>query len=155
MKRLLRRKSYNAGRRPSGHKISATGFLTDHGGAISANVLDFEHEASTPASLLKFTGTAWDADYRAYCAANDLPAHPARMQAGLVSFFINFLTNKGDLIFDPFGGSNTTGAVAEQLKRRWITVEAEPKYVAGSKGRFAEYRRGDSDLDQEGADIGE
>jgi site-specific DNA-methyltransferase (cytosine-N4-specific) len=129
--------------------------LTDHGGAISANVLDFDHEASTPASLLKFTGTVWDADYRAYCAAHDLPAHPARMQAGLVSFFINFLTNKGDLIFDPFGGSNTTGAVAEQLERRWITVEAEPKYVAGSKGRFEEFRLSDDDPGEEDADKGE
>ena len=40
MKRLLKKQSYNSGRRPSGHLISKTGFLSDHGGAIAANVID-------------------------------------------------------------------------------------------------------------------
>lgn len=30
---------------------------------------------------------------------------------------------KGDLVFDPFGGSGTTYAVAERMGRRWIGVE--------------------------------
>jgi site-specific DNA-methyltransferase (cytosine-N4-specific) len=37
---------------------------------------------------------------------------------------------------DPFAGSNTTGAVAEKLKRRWLAVEIEEKYVEGGKFRF-------------------
>jgi len=32
-------------------------------------------------------------------------------------------------VFDPFGGSNTTGEAAEILKRRWITFEIIQKYV--------------------------
>jgi len=32
-------------------------------------------------------------------------------------------TNPGDLVFDPFGGSGTTFAVAEILGRRWIGSE--------------------------------
>lgn len=40
MKGLLKSQNYNAGRRPSGHKISKKGFLTDHGGAIAPNVID-------------------------------------------------------------------------------------------------------------------
>jgi site-specific DNA-methyltransferase (cytosine-N4-specific) len=58
------------------------------------------------------------------------------MQSSLSAFFIQFLTDEGDLVFDPFGGSNTTGSVAEDMKRRWISVEADPAYVDGSKGRF-------------------
>ena len=38
---------------------------------------------------------------------------------------------------DPFAGSNTTGYIAEQLKRKWIAIEAEQKYIDGSKGRFS------------------
>lgn len=32
-------------------------------------------------------------------------------------------TNTGDVVFDPFGGSGTTFAVAQLLKRRWIGSE--------------------------------
>jgi len=136
MKRLLAKKTYNAGRRPSGHVISEEGFFADHGGSISANVIDLDTTARLPGSLLKLTGTTWDARYRDYCKAHDVPPHPARMQQGLPAFFIEYLTDKNDLVFDPFAGSNTTGAVAEELARRWIAIEARADYAEGSKGRF-------------------
>lgn len=137
MQRLLARKTYNSGKRPSGHDISPKGFLTDHGGSISANVIDLDDPSLLPDSLLRFSNTGWDAAYRAYCEKNELDAHPARMQPGLAGFFIEFLTNKGDFVMDPFAGSNTTGAVAEQLKRLWLGVEAHRPYAEGSKGRFS------------------
>ena len=136
MQRLLSRKSYNAGKRPSGHDISATGFLTDHGGAISANVIDLADSTLVPDSLLRFSNTGWDASYRLYCEGHDLEAHPARMQPGLVGFFIKLLSDEGDLVMDPFAGSNTTGAVAEELERPWLGIEAHRPYAEGSKGRF-------------------
>jgi site-specific DNA-methyltransferase (cytosine-N4-specific) len=140
MKRLIAKKRYNAGRRPSGHVISQSGFLQDNGGSISANVIDFDPRAEkVPADLLKFSGTTWESSYREYCTRHNLPAHPARMQPGLVGFFINFLTDPGDLVMDPFAGSNTTGATAEELKRRWIAVEARADYALGSKGRFLKF----------------
>ena len=140
MRVLLKRQSYNAGKRPSGHDVSPTGFLTDRGGAISANVLDFVGEPDrVPPSLLKFSGTGWDTAYRDYCKAQNVEAHPARMQMNLATFFIKFLTDDGDLVMDPFAGSNTTGSAAEELGRRWIAVEAEERYVIGSKGRFGAF----------------
>ena len=36
---------------------------------------------------------------------------------------ISMGTNEGDLVFDPFGGSGTTYAVAQMLKRKWIGTE--------------------------------
>ncbi len=142
MKALLRRKSYNSGTRPSGHRISETGFLIDHGGAISPNVLDLSPEAEKiPESLMKFSGTVWDKNYRAYCAAIGIQTHPARMQMDLAAFFIQFLTDPGDLVLDPFAGSNTTGAAAEMLGRHWISVEAQEEYAEGSKGRFEKFQK--------------
>jgi len=135
MKKLLERQTYNAGTRPSGHVISEKGFLTDHGGSIGPNVLDLTGE-HYPDALLKYTGTGWDKGYRSYCKDNGLAAHPARMQSSLSAFFIQFLTDEDDLVLDPFGGSNTTGSVAENLNRRWISVEADQGYVDGSLGRF-------------------
>ncbi|MGO7225870.1 MULTISPECIES: site-specific DNA-methyltransferase [Rhizobium] len=136
MKKLLRSQKYNSGKRPSGHKISETGFLKDHGGAIGANVLEFENEKALPEALLKFSGTKWDANYRNYCERFSIPAHPARMQALLAGFFIKFLSDPDDIILDPFAGSNTTGSVAEILGRKWVGVEASSDYVQGSRGRF-------------------
>lgn len=136
MKRLLARKTYNSGKRPSGHDISPTGFLTNHGGAIAANVIDLADTTLIPDSLLRFSNTGWDANYRRYCEKHKLDPHPARMQPGLAGFFIQFLTDCDELVMDPFAGSNTTGAVAEELERSWVCVEAHRPYAEGSKGRF-------------------
>ncbi len=122
MKKLLERQDYNRGLRPSGHSIG-DGFLKSNKGSIPSNVLTFPNSLETK-------------EYREWCKKHDLPQHPARMPEKLAEFFIEFLTNKNAIILDPFGGSNTTGKVAEDLKRQWIYIERDPIYVKGSKGRF-------------------
>ena len=64
--------------------------------------------------------------------------HPARFPPGVPDFFVRFLTEPGQLVVDPFAGSNVTGHVAERLERRWIAVEHNSDYVAGSRLRFDE-----------------
>lgn len=123
MMSLLKRGKYNSGLRPSEHGIGKSSFLTNNGGAIPSNVLSFSNTHSNDV-------------YQAYCRTHDLTPHPARMPAGLAEFFINLTTERGNLVLDPFAGSNTTGAAAERLKRRWICIEANAEYVAGSRGRF-------------------
>jgi len=123
MRQLLSSKNYNSGKRPSEHSIGTKSFLRDNNGAIPPNVLAM---ANTRASDL----------YLAYCRQHGVASHPARMQLGLPKFFIEFLTEPGDIVLDPFAGSNTTGAVAEQLGRRWISIEIEEKYVTASKAWF-------------------
>lgn len=136
MKGLLNKQDYNRGKRPSGHVISENGFLKDHGGSISASVIDSADHKRFPESLLQFSNTKWDANYSDFCRKNDLPAHPARMPIDLAAFMIQFLTEPGDLVLDPFAGSNTTGAAAEMLDRRWISIEAQETYIDGSQARF-------------------
>lgn len=146
---LLRRQAYNAGIRPSGHNVSKDGFKKNHGGAIPSNVLEFPHPYSDPSfeqqlldfhlhpsNVLNIPNTSWDPEFEAYLTTNKLPRHPARMARGLVEFFVKLLTDEGDLVVDPFAGSNTTGAVAECLKRKWLAVELDDKYIRGSIGRF-------------------
>lgn len=126
MRKLIETKKYNSGPRGSGFNIGEKSFLTDHGGAIPPNVLSYANtQAATP--------------YRKYCREHGLTPHPAPMQTKLVEFFVNFLTDPGDLVFDPFGGSNTTGAVAERLDRRWISSEPNLNYILGSKGHFSSF----------------
>lgn len=70
------------------------------------------------------------------CAAAGLKPHPARFPTQLPEFFLKYLTDPGDLVLDIFGGSNTTGYVAEQMDRRWLTFELEQKYLEASRLRF-------------------
>jgi site-specific DNA-methyltransferase (adenine-specific) len=44
----------------------------------------------------------------------------------LLDRIIEMASKEGDLVFDPFGGSGTTYAVAEIKKRRWTGVEIGP-----------------------------
>lgn len=136
MVNLLKNQSYNSGKRPSGHVISKTGFLKNHGGAISPSVIDSADFGRYPESLLQFSNSMWNAKYSKFCRENNLPPHPARMPSDLAAFMIQFLTEPGDLVLDPFAGSNTTGAVAEKLERKWISVEAQQVYIDGSRSRF-------------------
>lgn len=123
MKKLLDTKTYNAGYRPSEHSIGKDSFLRDNGGAIPPNVITAANtRASDP--------------YLAYCRDNQIRPHPARMPEQIAKFFIEFLTEPGDLVLDPFAGSNVTGAVAESLGRRWISIEAKEEYARASMSRF-------------------
>jgi len=123
MRKLLSAGEFNSGRRPSEHNISASAFLRDNGGAI-------------PGSVLSFANTSSADRYLRYCREHKLRPHPARMPPGLAEFFVRLLTEPGDLVLDPFAGSNTTGAAAERLGRRWISFEPLDEYVQGSLGRF-------------------
>ena len=115
-------RGYNEGPRPSGWIVGSK-FDVDNGGAIPSNVI----EASNTRSM---------DPYQRYCRENDLTIHPARFSREIPELFIKCLTDKGDMILDPFGGSNMTGAVAERLERRWMTFELYDEYLAGSIGRF-------------------
>lgn len=132
MKKLIAKQDYNAGQRPSEHNVGAKSFLRDNGGAIPPNVFD----ADTVPNLLKIGNTGYNKSYMDFCKENKIPQHPARMPPHLADFFIRFLTDEGDLVLDPFAGSNTTGQVAERLKRRWIGVEASDQYAIGSVAAF-------------------
>ncbi|BAZ26489.1 DNA methylase N-4/N-6 [Kalymmatonema gypsitolerans NIES-4073] len=121
MKQLLKN-GYKAKIRPSGHDISDK-FQKDNQGAIPPNLLEIANTESNSAYLRR-------------CKAAGIKPHPARFPQGFAQFFIKFLTDEGDIVLDPFAGSNTTGFVAEVLQRRWISFEINEDYIIGSRYRF-------------------
>ena len=123
MKRLLR-DGYDVAMRPSQHEISKH-FRRHNGGAIPPNLLEVPNTRSSD-------------EYFKRCRAAGLPIHPARFPTPVPEFFVRFLTVPGQLVVDPFAGSNVTGHVAEKLGRRWLATEINADYVAGSRLRFAE-----------------
>jgi DNA modification methylase len=120
---------YKAKLRPSGHDISEN-FAKDNKGAIPPNLLDLANTDS-------------NSSYLRACREHNIKPHPARFPHGLPDFFIKFLTDPGDLVVDPFAGSNITGEVAEGLQRRWLAFDLVEEYLEGSKFRFPEvYHQG-------------
>lgn len=148
MKQLLMR-GYNAGFRPSGHIVSEQ-WGRDNGGAISPNLIEMLHPSPETGELwqdflgdmmstnvIKMANTSATDRYRRLCKERGIVyPHPATFPIGLPRFFIKFLTNEGDVVFDPFGGSGTTGAAAEAEGRFWITCDMNREYVVTSKFRF-------------------
>ena len=126
MQKLLKdpEKFYAAKKRPSGHDISM-GFSKDNKGAIPSNLLQIPNSES-------------NGGYMSGCKCLGIKSHPARFPAKLPEFFIKFLTEPDDIVVDIFAGSNTTGYVAENLKRYWYSFEKEIEYVATSAFRFLE-----------------
>lgn len=151
MKRLIETGKYNSGVRPSEHNIGTESFKANNNGAIPPNVggvdalpsMDslitpkgFSDYLAETTNLLKAANTLSNDGYRKFCKDHNAPIHPARMPSTLVEFFVKFLTDEGDIVLDPFGGSNTTGSVAQSLRRRWLSIEADWNYAAHSIGRF-------------------
>jgi DNA modification methylase len=126
MKKLLRNpeKFYRPKERPSGHDIAAA-FANHNEGAI-------------PSNLLQIANTESNSHYLRACKSLNRNAHPARFPAELPAFFIKFLTEPGDLVVDIFSGSNTTGFVAEELGRKWLSIELDRDYAVLSSVRFME-----------------
>lgn len=55
--------------------------------------------------------------------------HPAAFPRELARRCIALGSNEGDIILDPFGGSGTTGIVANELHRKAIMIELNPAYA--------------------------
>jgi len=122
MKKLIGKTDLPKTIRPSGHDISQK-FSKDNGGSI-------------PPNLLAIANTDSNSFYINYCKKNNLEIHPARFPAGIPDYFIRFLTEKNDLVIDPFGGSSMTGYVAEKLNRKWVSIELDKEFAATGIGRF-------------------
>jgi len=121
MKSLIKN-GYKAKLRPSGHDIS-TNFRRDLGGSI-------------PHNLLQISNTDSNSAYLRMCASKAIKPHPARFPQALPEFFIKLLTDPGDMVLDPFAGSNVTGRAAEDLGRYWLAIELSTEYLKASKFRF-------------------
>jgi DNA modification methylase len=120
MKRLLQ-KGYTPKVRPSGHVITKK--FKDLGGSI-------------PANLIICGNNDANGHYLERCKEHDIKPHPARFPVQLPTFFLRYLTDPGDLVLDPFAGSNTTGQACEEEGRRWVAVERERAYLESSRFRF-------------------
>ena len=67
--------------------------------------------------------------------------HPAAFPRELVRRCMLLTTKPGDLVLDPFGGSGTTGAVAQEEDRHAVLIELNPAYNDLTKKRLKSVNR--------------
>jgi DNA modification methylase len=127
-KRLME-KGYKAQLRPSQHDISKQ-FGKDNSGAIPPNFVG--------ENVITASNTSSNDQYLRLCRANGIKPHPARFPQALPEFVIGLCTETGDLVLDPFAGSNMTGYVAESMGRSWLAFDLEEDYLKGSTFRFVD-----------------
>jgi DNA modification methylase len=65
--------------------------------------------------------------------------HPAPYHKDLPLYYINLLTDSGDLVLDPFSGIATTGIACKELGRNYIGYELNKTYAEFSKKRLNDY----------------
>lgn len=108
------------------YSISPGSFGNATEGRIPRNILSYGHRCAA------------QLDYKKNARALGLPVHGAPMPLKLASFLIEFLSEKDDVVADPFSGSFTTAHAAELLGRRWIATECMLEFVCGGAHRFKE-----------------
>jgi modification methylase len=62
--------------------------------------------------------------------------HPTQKPEALLARILLAASIPGDVVFDPFFGSGTTGAVAKRLGRSFIGVERDETYAAAARARI-------------------
>jgi len=117
-----RDRSYSDG----AYQLKPGRFSNQTQGKIPRNVLQFGHRCADQSA------------YKAAARGAGLPTHGAPMPLSLAKFLIEFLSEPGDLVADPFGGSFTSAKAAELLGRRWLSTECMAEYLLGGALRFHE-----------------
>lgn len=85
----------------------------------------------------------WDMDLDVWQVPNvknnhiEKSGHPCQFPVGLVERLVLALTNEGDLVFDPYLGSGTSGVAAAIHNRRVWGCEIHPDYAAIAERRIA------------------
>ena len=87
-------------------------------------------------NLLLFAPGPDEEAYGQRCREAGLQAHQQAFPSAFAAFFVELLTEPGDVVLDPFAGSCTSGLAAERSGRRWICVERDPKLFRTAIHRF-------------------
>jgi len=62
--------------------------------------------------------------------------HPYQKPLSLMERLVRIYTNEGDIVYDPFMGSGTTGLACKNLERKFVGCEINPEYYELSLNRL-------------------
>lgn len=108
------------GKAPEGRVISGTG---SGFGVRNANLVDHDG-AVYPDNVIELPPVRRNV------------GHPAAYPVDLPLFFIQLLTDEGDVVLDPFCGSGSTLVAARRANRKSVGIEIQDDYVAIAEERL-------------------
>ncbi len=94
-----------------------------------------EHVEIDGKKFPKYVNEFWTSKQRKACALHEV-SYRACFKAQLPNFFINLLTHKGNIVYDPFSGRGTTGIEAGLMGRNVILNDVSPLSEILSQPRF-------------------
>lgn len=90
-------------------------------------LIDYRKNPPQPYNTKKVPGNVWNIPRVRY-RMEEYENHPTQKPERLVERIIKASSNPGDVVFDPFAGSFTTGAVAKKLGRKSISIDIESEF---------------------------
>ena len=115
-------------RDPENYKFNADDIKVPARTGADRKLIDYRKPVPTVYSSTKVPGNVWDIPRVRY-RMPEYEEHPTQKPVALLKRIIRASSNKGDLVFDPFAGTFTTGFVAKELGRRFVGIEINEDYV--------------------------
>jgi len=91
-------------------------------------MIDYRGKVPKPYSSTKIPGNVWYYPRVRY-RMSEYEEHPSQKPESLLERIIKASSNEGDVVLDPFGGTFSTGAVAQRLNRKSISIELQEEYL--------------------------
>lgn len=113
---------------PTNYTFNADEILVEARTGAVRKLIDYRKPTPTPYNLKKVPGNVWFFPRVRY-RMPQYEEHPSQKPETLLERIIKASSNEGDLVVDPFAGTFTTCAVAARLKRRFVGVEIDSRYV--------------------------
>lgn len=104
-------------------------------------LIDYRKNPPAPYNTKKVPGNVWNFP-RVRFKMDEYENHPTQKPEALLERIIQASSNIGEVVFDPFGGSFSTSAVASRLDRKSISIDMNPEYFEIGLRRvlgFSEY----------------
>lgn len=90
-------------------------------------LMDYRATPPRPYNTKKVPGNVWNFN-RVRFKMEEYENHPTQKPEKLLERIILASSNEGEIVFDPFGGSFTTSAVAKKLGRKSVSIDLNPDF---------------------------
>jgi site-specific DNA-methyltransferase (adenine-specific) len=118
---------------PRNYTFNAEAIQVEARTGAQRRLIDYRKDPPQVYNSTKLPGNVWQFARVRYRMA-EYAEHPSQKPMALLERILLASSNPGDLVLDPFAGSFTTAAVAQNLKRRFVCIERESSYLqAGLK----------------------
>jgi DNA modification methylase len=121
-------------------------FVFKNGTAPHLNTFELGQHGRTRSNVWPYAGVN---SFRAG-RMDELRMHPTVKPVALVVDAMRDCSRRGDIVLDAFAGSGTTIIAAEQIGRRALCMEIDPRYVDVCIRRWQAYTKRDAILERTG-----